>query len=391
MKHNGNLQATSPWNPVRLKVNDRRSARVKASIVRSSGVEMRGVVVVEDTAGSARLPSTCSVPALEHVANRPIVHHVLDVLSAAAVREVVVVSAASVAGKVRECLARCEQPDGPRIQHVEHSGPLGLSGGLAVAAPIVGPAPCIVHLANGLLGEPLTPCLERLRKNAPDAVLFVHPAADPDERMSSATQTMLHVAELDPDRAALGMPGVWLFGPHALNRILAGRRAGESVEPTVISKLIGDGGGTLHVRLVKTWRRYTGDSTDLLELNRIVLDRLEGDLHYPTNHGNQIEGRVCIDERASVRASVIVGPVVIGPNARVSDAYIGPYTSIGAGARVEGAEVERSIISAGASIMHVGGRVTASVVGKNARIFRDFSLPRALRLRVGEGNEVALS
>ena len=71
--------------------------------------------------------------------------------------------------------------------------------------------------------------------------------------------------------------------------------------------------------------------------------------------------------------SVLVGPVVIGSGASVADAYIGPYTAIGAGARIEGAEIERSIISAGASVTHVGTRLTASVVGQNARLFRDFS------------------
>lgn len=39
---------------------------------------------------------------------------------------------------------------------------------------------------------------------------------------------------------------------------------------------------------------------------------------------------------------------------------------------------------------HVGGRLVASVVGRDARVFRDFSLPRALRLRVGDGTEAAL-
>jgi len=87
---------------------------------------------------------------------------------------------------------------------------------------------------------------------------------------------------------------------------------------------------------------------------------------------------------------VIVGPTVIGPGARIADSYIGPYTSIGERARVEGAEVERSIISPGASVMHVGGRLVASVVGRDERVFRDFSLTRAVRLRVGDGTEVAL-
>jgi hypothetical protein len=58
--------------------------------------------------------------------------------------------------------------------------------------------------------------------------------------------------------------------------------------------------------------------------------------------------------------------------------------------RIEGAEIEDSIVLPGASIMHIGGRISASVVGRNARIFRDFTLPRALRLQVGDGARVAL-
>ena len=146
----------------------------------------------------------------------------------------------------------------------------------------------------------------------------------------------------------------------------------------------------MHVRMVDGWRRYAGDPVDLLEVNRIALDWLEGDLRRPTHNGNRIEGRVRIHKSASVRASVLVGPVVIGPGAQIADAYIGPYTSIGPGARIEGVEIERSIVSAGASIMHVGGRMVASVVGRDAHVFRDFSLPRALRLRIGDGTEVAL-
>jgi hypothetical protein len=40
--------------------------------------------------------------------------------------------------------------------------------------------------------------------------------------------------------------------------------------------------------------------------------------------------------------------------------------------------------------MHVGSRLVSSVVGRDARVFRDFSVPRAVRLRVGDGTEIAL-
>jgi glucose-1-phosphate thymidylyltransferase len=99
---------------------------------------------------------------------------------------------------------------------------------------------------------------------------------------------------------------------------------------------------------------------------------------------------VVIHPTAHLESSVIRGPVIIGAGARVVDAYVGPYTAIGDGVRVEGAEIEHSIILSGASILHIGGRLEASVVGRDAKVYRDFSLPRALRLQVGDGVEVAL-
>ena len=201
---------------------------------------------------------------------------------------------------------------------------------------------------------------------------------------------MLHVAALSADHA-LGMAGVWLFGSGALALAAAAPwSVCGDVDLTMLGKRIAAAGGAFQVKLVDSWRQYRGDPLDLLELNRMVLDRLDAGLRRASSNGNRIEGRVWIHEAASVHASVIVGPTVIGPGARITDSYIGPYTSIGERARVEGAEVERSIIAPGASVMHVGGRLVASVVGRDARVFRDFSLPRALRLRVGDGTEVAL-
>jgi len=83
--------------------------------------------------------------------------------------------------------------------------------------------------------------------------------------------------------------------------------------------------------------------------------------------------------------------VIIGPDVEISHAYIGPYSSIGRGVVIENAEVEHSIILPGASIKHLGGRLEASVIGAEARIFRDFRLPRAFRLNVGERAEVAVT
>lgn len=355
-------------------------------------MQLRGVVVVEDAADERGdfLP----VPATEHVANQPIAHHVLDALEAVEVREVIVASTERSAPAVRECLA-VRQGRGTRLEFVHQPEPMGFASALRLAAPLVEEAPCIVHAAGGLLAEPLASLARCLHASGPDAVLMVHHAPAPDQRLSAAAQSVLHLAELDPSRSALGVAGVWAFGPGGVRSVAAGdaaepRPMGSDIDPTMVAQRITSAGGTLHVRLVDVWRAYRGEAVDLLELNRIALDQISGDVPQSARETNRIEGHVRIHEQASVTGSVLVGPVVIGPGATISDAYIGPYTAIGAGARIEGAEIERSIVSAGASVTHVGTRLSASVIGRNARLFRDFSLPRALRVRIGEGAVVGL-
>jgi glucose-1-phosphate thymidylyltransferase len=361
-------------------------------------MEVKGVLVADELCARPDPGSLNCAGALEHVANKPIAHHVLDDFASAGIEEVVVVSSARSAAAIRVCLTNpadsCDARRSQlRIRFVDQPAPLELHSALALAAPLVGGAACVVHLATGLLEQPLEPLIRRVGGASPDLIATVHQTSNREWHLNLPTQEMLHLAELHPERANLSMAGVCVFGPDAIG--LASRTAwqpngGDEVDLTGVAAQINAEGGTFQVLPVNSWRRYAGNPLDLLELNRIALDRMHHDMQRPSGSGNLIEGRVWIHESASVRTSVIVGPTVVGPNAQIADAYIGPFTSIGVGARVEGAEIERSIIAAGASIMHVRSRLVSSVVGRDARVFRDFSLPRAYRLLVGDGTEIAL-
>ena len=342
--------------------------RVAVRSVRYSSMKLRGVVVVENGVSSRRSQGWIHVPALEPVANRPILEHVLDALHLAGAEEIVMVAPAGVADTVRE---RVDARDDLAIRYVQQDAPVDLAAAVRLAAPIVGDAPCIVHRGAGLLDEPLTRFVTRLR-NAPDALVIVHQHSSRDEHLSAANQDTLHLAAFQPDHT-LGMAGVWLFGAGAME-IVGSHRARSEKTSTSLGCAGGSdaAGGTLHVELADSWRQYRGDPLELLELNRIVLDRLASGVRWPVNHGNRIEGRVWIHETASVRGSVIVGPSVIGPGARVADSYIGPYTSIGERARVEGAEVERSIISPGASVSMSGGGLSLVSLGETPACFATF-------------------
>jgi glucose-1-phosphate thymidylyltransferase len=321
------------------------------------------------------------IAALERVANRPIVHHVLESLTFAGADEVVVAAPSELVGTVRESLAGAAAHRGVLIRYVDRCGPLAFHEALELAAPIIGSDPCVAHLASGLLDEPLARFADHLRDDATDVVLLAHDPAANDRPLNLAARSV-HPSDVEAKRAALDSAGVLLLGRGALTRL----------DPTdlVPGSAIAAIDCGFRVRFVDGWQSYAGDASDLLELNRIALDRLVPGTRKAVNNGNRIEGRVVIDRTASVQSSVILGPAVIGPGARIVDAYIGPYTSIGDDVRIEGVEIERSIIFSGASVMHIGSRLVASLVGENARVFRDFSLPRAIRLRVGQGDEVAL-
>ena len=67
-------------------------------------------------------------------------------------------------------------------------------------------------------------------------------------------------------------------------------------------------------------------------------------------------------ERATVR-----GPAVIGSGALLRDAYIGPYTAVGAGCVIENAEVEHSILLESSSVRGLEGRMESSLLARTSR------------------------
>src|SRR4051794_38653294 len=144
------------------------------------------------------------------------------------------------------------------------------------------------------------------------------------------------------------------------------------------------------VELRAAWR-YDVTVDGVLDANTIALDALKRG-RVGVDHCNaSIQGRVHIDPSAELDGAKLRGPVFIGPGARLVETYVGPYTTVGAGVTLEGVEIEHSIVLPEAQIRYPGRRLEASLVGEGAQIGRDYSLPSALRLRVGPGSEIQLS
>jgi glucose-1-phosphate thymidylyltransferase len=99
---------------------------------------------------------------------------------------------------------------------------------------------------------------------------------------------------------------------------------------------------------------------------------------------------VVVEAGAEVTGSVIRGPAVIGAGARIEDAYIGPYTSIGDEVQIRRSEVEHSIVLAGSVVEDLGTRMEASLLGREVKLTRSSGMPKTLRMLVGDKSEIEI-
>ena len=81
---------------------------------------------------------------------------------------------------------------------------------------------------------------------------------------------------------------------------------------------------------------------------------------------------------------------MIGAGAVVEDSFIGPYTAIGPGAVVMGAEIEYTMLLADAEVRYPRYPLQASVIGERAVVTQSFELPGGLHLELGPDARVIL-
>jgi len=186
--------------------------------------------------------------------------------------------------------------------------------------------------------------------------------------------------------------GVYLFSPavHGVIAELKPSRRGEYEITDAIQGLI-DRGLRVTSHQVRGWWKDTGKPEDLLEANRLVLGQMSRSIAGELVEA-EVTGEVVVESGARVVRSEVRGPAHIAAGAVIEDAYVGPYTSIGPGARVVASQVEYSIVLGGAELRNLPNRVDASVIGQGAAVDGRGDGPKAntIRLVLGDNSQVKL-
>jgi len=350
-------------------------------------------LILSGGAGTRLRPIThTSAKQLVPVANKPVLFYGIEALVEAGITEIGIVIAPETGDEIREAVG-----DGSRfgaaVTYVPQAEPLGLAHAVLTAEDFIAGSSFVMYLGDNLLRDGITDLVEAFRATAPEALILLTSVPDPWHygvaELDGAEVVRLVEKPSEPP-SNLALVGVYMFDAAIFEaaRAIEPSARGELEITDAIQFLI-DSGRRVESHRVSGWWKDTGQLADMLEANRLVLEdldrRIEGELI-----DSKVEGRVVVEEGARLERAVVRGPAIIGSGARVTDAYVGPYTSVGEGVLIEGSEVEHSILLAGSSVIGLGSRLEASLLGRNVRLARGEAMPNTLRMIVGDNSEITI-
>jgi len=352
---------------------------------------MKGLVLAGGKGTRLRPITFTRAKQLVPVANKPILFYGLEALAEAGIREV-----GMIVGETREEIIAAVGDGsawGLTVTYIDQPDPLGLAHAVLISEDYLGEEEFVMYLGDNLLLGGITRQVEEFTRTRPNAQILLARVPHPEQfGVAEVEGNRVKRLEEKPKqpRSDLALVGVYIFDRHVFEAVKAIKPSWRNeLEITDAIQYLLDHGYEVRAELITGWWKDTGKLEDMLEANRLVLDALE-----PAVEGqledSQVEGRVRIEAGAVVRRSLVRGPSIIGAGCRITESYVGPYTSVSPEVEITRCEVEHSIIMNESRLCEVRRRITDSLIGRNVVIAACDGRPAAHRFVLGDNSTVLL-
>ncbi len=322
------------------------------------------------------------------IANKPMLQHAIEYVRDAGIEEAAIV----INSDEKEVQATFGGGDrlGLRLSYIPQEAPLGLAHCIKISRDFIGDEPFVFYLGDNMLVGGIRNFRDEFESSRSNCHLTLAHVKDPERfGVPEIKNDRIVAIEEKPakPKSSYAVAGIYFYDPsifEAVDNIKPSAR-GELEISDAHQYLIANG---FHVSYseITGWWKDTGLPEDLLEANRLVLDHLRPHIaeDAEVDSASRLAGRVSIEDGAEVINSNIRGPVIIGRNTVIEDAYVGPFTSIQDHCSVRQSEIEYSIMLSNSSLTKVAVRVEGSLIGHDAAIIQGRDKPRTQRFIIGD-------
>jgi glucose-1-phosphate thymidylyltransferase len=358
---------------------------------------VKGIIVSGGKGTRLRPLTYTGAKQLVPVANKPVMFYAIEDLVEAGIDNIAIVVPADFAMARDQIKAAIGDGGrfGARVTYIEQDAPRGIAHAVSICREFADGEKFVVFLGDNFIREGIAAQVRAFRDGTMNAVLMLHRVPNPQELGVAVVQDG-RIVELQEKPAQpksdLGIVGIYMLDHNFFSAAegLTPSARGELEITDALTRLL-EMGCDVRPQMVERYWIDTGKHIDMLDANRLVLDALEGRIDGVVDRESRLDGRVVLEKGAQITRSVVRGPAIIGAGATITDAYIGPYTAVGEGCVVTSSEIEHSIVLENSVIEDIATRIEDSLIGRNVRVTRTTTKPRAHKLLLGDNSNVGLA
>ncbi len=357
---------------------------------------MKGLILAGGLGTRLRPLSHTGPKQLIPIANKPVLHYVVEDLKNSGIEEIGVI-----VGYTNERIQKIKGSLGDgskwdvKITYIRQDAPMGLAHAVGIAKEFIDNDNFVVYLGDNILKEGIKDFVSKFENSGADASLLLTGVDNPKmygTAVLNKENEVIHVEEKPENpKSNLAIIGIYLFKECIFDAIKDTKpgRHGELQLTDAISKLVQYDKYKVTGHIVKGWWDDTGTTEAVLRANHLVLMGIKSDIKGSISKDAQLIGNIVIGENSRILESCsIKGPIIIGENCTIGpNTYIGPYTSIGNNVTIKNSEIESSVILDNVEI-EFKNKIIESLIGKETKIGANKKSQKGYRLILGEHSEV---
>lgn len=331
------------------------------------------------------------------IANKPMIHFAIEAVAGAGIKEIGIVYNPDTGDEIKKALGTGSQW-GVNFTFILQESPAGLAHVIKVAQDFLGKDPFVFYLGDNVVVGGIKRFIDDFEREKSNCHLVLSKVHDPERfGVPDIKDGKILGVEEKPKKpkSQYAVTGIYIYDAtvfEAVNNIKPSARG--ELEISDAHDYLIQNGYKIGYSEITGWWKDTGKPEDLLEANRLTLDRIIGDgdpvIDGEVDDDSDIAGKVIIEKGARIINSSIRGPVIIGENTVIENSYIGPFTSIYYDCYIKDSEVEYSIILEKCKIIDADIRIERSLLGREAEIIKCKTKPRTQKFIIGDQSIVEL-